>query len=635
MDFAVYGRVSTEDNQDPESSRAWQLSRATALVEPRSGRIVAEYFDIGLSRSLPWQRRPEASALLTALRDPSRGFDAVVIGEPHRAFYGNQFGMTLPLFSQFGVQLWVPEIGGPIDPDNEAHELVMSVFGGVSKGERNRIRVRVRTAMASQTELERRYLGGRPPYGYQLQDLGPHPNPAKAADGRRLRGLTPDPAAANVVRRIFDEFLAGNGIFGIAQGLTRDGIPCPSAHDRERNSHRSGTAWSKSAVRVILTNPRYTGRQVWNRQRTDEVLLDIDDVARGHVAVMRWNDRSNWIRSKEIAHAPLIDDETFERAQVLLAGRTRGPNALRRRGPTRNPYVFRGLLHCGLCERKMQGQWSHDTAYYRCRYPREYAVANDVDHPKSVILREDRLLGPLDSWLATALAPPQLAATITAMTDTQEQVAAECVHIARSRIAAADAKLSKYRAALDAGADPSVVTSWIAEAHAERLAARALLQEHTRTSADRLSRDQIVDLVDYLGDIAAVLTDADPRRKAEIYRELGIRLTYQPKERTVRAEAHLDGSRWHEVGVRGGIRTRVPSTPAGSGCVSWFEGRFGRPGVQLLGWRVGVCAHARRWCRCRHRGGAPQRASSMASRGRADRRPAQDDLPGLLAVTQT
>jgi site-specific DNA recombinase len=42
-------------------------------------------------------------------------------------------------------------------------------------------------------------------------------------------------------------------------------------------------------VRVILANPRYTGRQIWNKQRTDEVLLDVDDVALGHTPVMRWN----------------------------------------------------------------------------------------------------------------------------------------------------------------------------------------------------------------------------------------------------------------------------------------------------------------------------------------------------------
>ncbi|MBM0276994.1 recombinase family protein [Micromonospora sp. STR1s_6] len=177
--FAFYGRVSTEDNQDPESSRSWQLSRATTLIQPHGGQITAEYFDIGQSRSLPWQRRPHASRLLAALRDPRRGFSAVVVGEPHRACYGNQFGLTVPLFAHYGVELWVPEIGGPIDPDNEAHELVMSVFGGMSKGERNRIKLRVRTAMAAQTLLEGRYLGGPPPYGYTLQDLGPHPNPRR------------------------------------------------------------------------------------------------------------------------------------------------------------------------------------------------------------------------------------------------------------------------------------------------------------------------------------------------------------------------------------------------------------------------------------------------------------------------
>jgi hypothetical protein len=35
-------------------------------------------------------------------------------------------------------------------------------------------------------------------------------------------------------------------------------------------------------VRTILHNPRYTGREVWNRQRREEVLIDVDDVALGH-----------------------------------------------------------------------------------------------------------------------------------------------------------------------------------------------------------------------------------------------------------------------------------------------------------------------------------------------------------------
>ena len=84
--FAFYGRVSTEDQQDPTSSRNWQLARSRQVIEATDGTIVEEFFDIGQSRSLPWKRRPESSRLLDAFRDEDRGFDGVVIGEPQRAF---------------------------------------------------------------------------------------------------------------------------------------------------------------------------------------------------------------------------------------------------------------------------------------------------------------------------------------------------------------------------------------------------------------------------------------------------------------------------------------------------------------------------------------------------------------------
>ena len=115
ISFAFYGRVSTEDQQDPESSKQWQLHRSLALIQPAGGEVVAEFFDIGQSRSLPWKRRPESARLLAALARPDRGFDAVVIGEPQRAFYGNKFGLTFPVFTHYGVQLWVPEVGGAIE----------------------------------------------------------------------------------------------------------------------------------------------------------------------------------------------------------------------------------------------------------------------------------------------------------------------------------------------------------------------------------------------------------------------------------------------------------------------------------------------------------------------------------------
>ncbi len=93
--FAFYGRVSTEDWQDPVTSCARQRDQARALVAGH-GTIVAEFSDSGHSRALPWARRPQAAALVAALTDPDRGWDAIVTGEYERAFYGNQYASMAP-----------------------------------------------------------------------------------------------------------------------------------------------------------------------------------------------------------------------------------------------------------------------------------------------------------------------------------------------------------------------------------------------------------------------------------------------------------------------------------------------------------------------------------------------------------
>jgi site-specific DNA recombinase len=56
--FVFYGRVSTEDWQDPVTSLARQREQAAALVRGR-GVIVAEFFDAGQSRTVAWAAAPK------------------------------------------------------------------------------------------------------------------------------------------------------------------------------------------------------------------------------------------------------------------------------------------------------------------------------------------------------------------------------------------------------------------------------------------------------------------------------------------------------------------------------------------------------------------------------------------------
>jgi site-specific DNA recombinase len=542
--FAFWGRCSTEDRQDPEASRAWQLSRARALVEPHGGQIVVEYFDVDKSRSIPPSRRPEARLLLDQLAEGDRGFDAVVVGEPQRAFYGNQFSLTFPLFEHFQVPLWVPEVGGAIDPANEAHDMIMSVLGGLSKGERNRIKIRVRTAMAAIAATEGRYLGGRPPYGYRLADAGPHPNPGKAADGKRLYKLEIDSVAAPVVRRIFREFLGlgtsvERGLFAIAEGLTRDGIPSPSAHDRARNRHREGTAWAKGAVRAILTNPRYTGRQVWNKQRKDEVLIDVKDISLGHVTKVRWNDHEKWIYSERVVHPPIIDDDTFARVSGRLAVHRRQTGTTKMRTRTKRSYALRGLLYCGLCGRKMQAHTASGYVYFRCRYPQEYALAGKINHPRNIFIRESDVTTLLDTWLAKVFAPHRINQTVADIVGGQHNETSTRATRVRAKIAHCGTKLGHHRAALEAGADPATVTRWIAETNAELAAAKAELRDLDAQRRAVMPPADIENLITTLGGLVDVLRDAKPEDRQTLYGRLGIRLNYHPGKQEIRVEANL------------------------------------------------------------------------------------------------
>jgi DNA invertase Pin-like site-specific DNA recombinase len=395
--FAFYGRVSTEDWQDPVTSRARQLAQAVMLTAGQ-GVIAAEFFDAGESRTLPWARRPQAAALVAALADPERGWDAVVIGEYERAFYGSQYASMAPLFEHYGVGLWMPEVGGRVDWHADDHEETMLALGLSSKREIIRTRIRVRTAMAAQTREQGRYLGGRPPYGYRLADAGPHPNKAHAAWGRRAHRLEPDPVTAPVVRWMFAQRLAGHSVARITRALNDAGVPCPSAADPARNPHRSGAAWTLRTVAAILANPRYTGRQVWNRQRTDFDLADPANTTLGHRQVQRWNLPEGWVISRYPAHAALVSEADFIAAQDTAA--PRGPA-----GPAVRRYLLAGLVACGRCGRRLESAWSNGKPAYRCRHGYTSATGPEPGRPPNTYIREDQILPHLAA-LAILVASP-------------------------------------------------------------------------------------------------------------------------------------------------------------------------------------------------------------------------------------
>jgi site-specific DNA recombinase len=270
------------------------------------------------------------------------------------------------------------------------HEALATVLAARSHAEVVRARHRVLVAMRMQTIEQGRYLGGRPPYGYQLVDDGPHPNRAMGRRGVRLQRLSPDPATAPAVRWMFAERLAGRSVAGIARALNEQKVAGPSSVDPGRNRHRTRRDWSLRTVTEILANPRYTGYQVWNRTSADRSDLSPS----GRRPTVR-NERQDWVVSARIAHPPLVSEQDFLAVQAVRARRV---NA---RGGTHS-YLLTSRLQCGLCGRRMESYRVHDRAGYRCRHGHSSARTRNKTTLASLYLREDLLLDRIADLLTCA-----------------------------------------------------------------------------------------------------------------------------------------------------------------------------------------------------------------------------------------
>ncbi|MEU6572634.1 hypothetical protein [Streptomyces sp. NPDC046805] len=80
-----------------------------------------------------------------------------------------------------------------------------------------------------------------------------------------------DPECGPITSWIFAQRLAGHSI---TRALNGAGILCLAAANRARNPPRNGQRRVLNTERAILANPRYAGRQLWNRQRTDHDRVD-------------------------------------------------------------------------------------------------------------------------------------------------------------------------------------------------------------------------------------------------------------------------------------------------------------------------------------------------------------------------
>ncbi|MEV6591013.1 hypothetical protein [Streptomyces acidicola] len=138
------------------------------------------------------------------------------------------------------------------------------------------------------------------------------------------------------------------------------------------------------------------------------------------------------------------------------------------------------------------------------------------------------------------LTPNRLIATIEALTHAGAAASTAQTHTpeqaqARQTIKDCERRLARYRAALEAGADPAVVTQWINNAQQDKEAAQKKLDTLptiTRKKEAPLDAQQIREMTERLGNFAQRIHAADAAKKGPLYEALGITISYKHATRT-------------------------------------------------------------------------------------------------------
>ncbi|MHB8294837.1 MAG: recombinase family protein [Acidimicrobiales bacterium] len=365
-----------------------------------------------------------------------------------------------------------------------------------------------------------------------------------------------DPETSEVIRRIFAWRSPGLGFRAIASLLTDEGISCPSAADRERNPHRLGRAWSVSAVRAIVLNPKYKGQATYGRYHKVDRLRSVDNPAAGHVT-REVPSGPNGVLAIDGAIDPIVTEAEWDAAQPGVSPSQPGPRPERLTSlDAAHPgqasrYALRGLLICADCGRKMQGNMvsrkrAEPRVGYRCLYREEYP--RDTSHPRSLFVAEDRIVPALDDWLAT-LTSQSIDETVAAMLAQAGADDGEPPEVRRARMIAEEArtKLDRYMDAIEKGMDPTLYVERSRVAQQELAAAKAVIEGHTATAGPILGEREIRDLLERVGSIVGLLRHADARERQVFYRELGLNLAYQRVGDQDKVRAHL-GVEFSRVG---------------------------------------------------------------------------------------
>lgn len=241
-------------------------------------------------------------------------------------------------FVKNGIEVW-SAVEGEQRFDNHVDKLLNYIRYWQASGESIKTSVRTKTRLEQLTESGC-YTGGSIPYGYQLDKRG-----RMNKRNREVFDLAIDEDAAKIIQLIFEKYVhEGYGAQRLCRYLTEMNIRKPD-----------GKNFPNTSINRIIKNPIYIG-VIRNGEAQSEIIPELQ----------------------------IIDPETFERAQKIMADRTthHAETPLNLKGQS----LLVGNIYCGHCRnrltlttsgRKRTNKYGELVREVRARYQCHY----NVRHP--------------------------------------------------------------------------------------------------------------------------------------------------------------------------------------------------------------------------------------------------------------
>ena len=324
---AAYCRVST-DREEQEHSFETQKAMYTEMIMMKpTWQMAGIYADEGITGTVA-KKRP---GFMKMIEDCRKGKIDMIVTKSVSRFSRNNLDclMYVRELKQLGIPIIFEKEG--INTIQVSSELLLTLFGALSQAESESISMNVKLGIRQSLKNGNVRFSYKTFLGYR-----------KGVDGQ------PEivPEQADIVRRIYNDFLAGATYLEIAKRLTEENVPTMGG----------GNRWFSERIKSILKNEKYKG----------DALLQKTYITDPISKRVKKNNGELPMYYVENSHPAIIERRIFDRVQEEIARRA-GKKKVKQTGTKTElgrysgKYALTELLYCGEC----------GTPYRRCTWSRD------------------------------------------------------------------------------------------------------------------------------------------------------------------------------------------------------------------------------------------------------------------------